>query len=154
MHKIVWLKPFPCMICFIVWMHDEFTLCGRLFKLCWFLRAVIQGSSPCITQDVKSTETGFLEDITSENFVQSHFSRKEKLLFEDESFCADKNTRFFAFEVYFAWLQPSLPDFCRLCVLCSRDKVQPLTRVPVRATRNVKKWEMVSGQREMLTFRR
>lgn len=111
MHKIVWLKPFPCMICFIVWMHDEFTLCGGLFKLCWFLRAVIQGSSPCITQDVKSTETGFLGDITSENFVQSHFSRKVKLLFEDESFCADKNTHFFAFEVYFAWLQPSLPRF-------------------------------------------
>lgn len=34
---------------------------------------------------------------------------------------------------------PVFPDFCRLCVLCSRDKVQPLTRVPVRATRNVKK---------------
>ena len=104
-------ETLSCMVCFIDWMHDEFTLCGGLFKLCWFLRAVIEGLSPCITQDVKSTKTGFLGDITSENFVQSHSSQKEKLLFEDESFCADKNTHFFAFEVYFAWLQPSLPRF-------------------------------------------
>ena len=30
------------------------------------------------------------------------FPEKKNLLFEDESFCADKNTHFFAFEVYFA----------------------------------------------------
>lgn len=52
------------------------------------------------------------------------------------------------------WLRDSVPIFSLLlgfCVSSSRDKVQPLTRVPVRATRNVKV-KMVEGQKRCWPF--